>query len=63
MKKVGVLISGRGSNLQALLESARAGQLGGEVAVVVSNVASAAGSIAREPRVAAHCGRAPRPHA
>ena len=43
MKKVGVLISGRGSNLQALLDAAAAGSLGGEVAAVVSNVESAAG--------------------
>lgn len=41
MKKVGVLVSGRGSNLQALLNAAREGRLGGEVAVVVSNVAAA----------------------
>jgi phosphoribosylglycinamide formyltransferase-1 len=43
VKRVGVLISGRGSNLQALIDAARAGQLGGEIAVVVSNVASAQG--------------------
>jgi len=41
MKKVGVLVSGRGSNLQALIGSAQEGRLGGEVAVVVSNVAAA----------------------
>jgi phosphoribosylglycinamide formyltransferase 1 len=41
VKKVGVLVSGRGSNLQALIEAARQGRLGGEVAVVVSNVADA----------------------
>jgi phosphoribosylglycinamide formyltransferase 1 len=41
VKKVGVLVSGRGSNLQALLDAARGGRLGGEVAVVVSNVAAA----------------------
>jgi phosphoribosylglycinamide formyltransferase-1 len=40
-KRVGVLASGRGSNLQALLDAAREGRLGGEVAVVVSNVAAA----------------------
>jgi len=38
-----VLISGRGSNLQALVDAARRGELGGEVAVVVSNVGSAPG--------------------
>jgi len=41
VKKVGVLVSGRGSNLQALIATAREGQLGGEVAVVISNVADA----------------------
>jgi len=43
LKKVGVLISGRGSNLQALLDAASAGSLGGEISVVVSNVEGAAG--------------------
>ena len=43
MPGVGVLISGRGSNLQALVDAARRGELGGEVAVVVSNVGSAPG--------------------
>jgi phosphoribosylglycinamide formyltransferase 1 len=43
VKRVGVLVSGRGSNLQALLDAARGGELGGEVAVVVSNVESALG--------------------
>jgi phosphoribosylglycinamide formyltransferase-1 len=42
-KKVGVLISGRGSNLQALIDAQRRGALGGEIAVVFSNVESAAG--------------------
>lgn len=41
--RVGVLISGRGSNLQALIDAAAAGRLGGPVVVVVSNVAEAAG--------------------
>jgi phosphoribosylglycinamide formyltransferase-1 len=41
LKKVGVLVSGRGSNLQALIAAAQEGRLRGEVAVVVSNVASA----------------------
>jgi phosphoribosylglycinamide formyltransferase-1 len=43
MNRLGVLVSGRGSNLQALLDAATRGDLGGEVAVVVSNVESAAG--------------------
>jgi phosphoribosylglycinamide formyltransferase-1 len=43
MKTIGVLISGRGSNLQALIDAARRGELGGEIAVVFSNVESAPG--------------------
>jgi phosphoribosylglycinamide formyltransferase-1 len=43
VKRVGVLVSGRGSNLQALIDAARRGELGGEIAVVVSNVEAALG--------------------
>jgi phosphoribosylglycinamide formyltransferase-1 len=43
VKKIGVLLSGRGSNLQALIDAARRGELGGEIAVVVSNVEGAPG--------------------
>jgi phosphoribosylglycinamide formyltransferase 1 len=42
-RNVGVLISGRGSNLQALIDAAAHGRLGGKVAVVISNVAEAPG--------------------
>jgi phosphoribosylglycinamide formyltransferase-1 len=42
-KRIGVLISGRGSNLKALIEAQKRGELGGEIAVVVSNVESAPG--------------------
>jgi phosphoribosylglycinamide formyltransferase-1 len=38
-----VLISGRGSNLQALIDAAVDGRLGGEIAVVVSNRPGAPG--------------------
>lgn len=41
--KVGILISGRGSNMAALIEAAKAPDYPAEIAVVVSNVASAAG--------------------
>jgi phosphoribosylglycinamide formyltransferase-1 len=41
--RVGVLISGRGSNLQALIDAQGRGELGGEIAVVLSNVEGAAG--------------------
>ena len=43
MSKVGVLISGRGSNLQALIDADREERLGGEVALVISNVEAAQG--------------------
>ncbi len=38
-----MLISGRGTNLQALIDAGAAGTLGGEIAVVVSNVEGAPG--------------------
>ncbi len=41
--KVGVLISGRGSNMAALIEAARDPSYPAEIASVVSNVAAAAG--------------------
>lgn len=43
MKKVGILISGRGSNMVALLEGVRSGTIPGEVSMVVSNKAGAPG--------------------
>jgi phosphoribosylglycinamide formyltransferase-1 len=41
VKTIGVLVSGRGSNLQALVDAAPRGELGGAVGVVVSNVETA----------------------
>ena len=41
VKAIGVLVSGRGSNLQALVDAARRGELGGDVGVVVSTVETA----------------------
>jgi phosphoribosylglycinamide formyltransferase-1 len=41
--KVGVLISGRGSNLQALIESCAQADFPAEIALVISNVADAGG--------------------
>ena len=41
--KLGVLISGRGSNMQSIVHACRAGEVPAEVAVVVSNRADAAG--------------------
>src|SRR5260221_8307375 len=43
MNNVGVLISGRGTNLQALTDAAAGGRLGGRIAVVISNVETAPG--------------------
>src|SRR5256885_29802 len=43
MANVGVLISGRGTNLQALIDAAAGGRLGGRIAVVISNVEAAPG--------------------
>jgi len=40
-KRVAILGSGRGSNARAILEAAREGWLGGEVALVISDVAGA----------------------
>jgi|SRR5687767_4453821 len=41
--RLGVLISGRGSNLQAIIDASRSGGIAAEVAVVVSNNADAYG--------------------
>ena len=37
MTSIGVLVSGRGSNLQALIDASKDGTLGGEVGLVISN--------------------------
>ena len=53
--RIGVLISGRGSNLQALIDAGAAGRLGGEVALVISNVGEAPGlERARRAGIPAH---------
>jgi phosphoribosylglycinamide formyltransferase-1 len=41
--KIAVLISGRGSNLQALIDAGKRGHLGGTIAIVISNRPDAAG--------------------
>lgn len=43
MKRIGVLISGRGSNLQAIIDAIALGRLDAEVALVISNRADAFG--------------------
>lgn len=47
---LGVLISGRGSNLQAIIDAIASGELAATIAVVISNRADAAG-LARAERV------------
>ena len=43
LRKIGVLISGRGSNLQAIIDAIAEGRLRARIAVVISNRAEAAG--------------------
>jgi phosphoribosylglycinamide formyltransferase 1 len=42
-RRIGVLISGRGSNLQSIIDAVRGGRLDAHIGVVVSNRADAAG--------------------
>ena len=37
MRRIGVLVSGRGSNLQALIDAESRGELSGQIVVVISN--------------------------
>ena len=50
MKRLGILISGRGSNFLAIADSIAARRLDAEIAVVLSNRADAAGIIAARER-------------
>jgi phosphoribosylglycinamide formyltransferase-1 len=43
MKRIGVLISGRGTNLQAMIDAERSGELGGTIVIVISNKTNAIG--------------------
>jgi phosphoribosylglycinamide formyltransferase-1 len=47
--RLGVLISGRGSNLQALIDAIRNAELNAEIAVVISNQPDAPGLTRAEP--------------
>jgi phosphoribosylglycinamide formyltransferase-1 len=56
MKRLGILISGRGSNFEAIADSVAAGSIDAEIAVVVSNRAEARGlDIARSRGLTAVC--------
>ncbi len=49
MKRLGILLSGRGSNFEAIAENVECGKLNAEIAAVISNRAEARGiEIARE---------------
>ena len=55
-RRLGVLISGRGSNLQSIIDAIRSGELSATIAVVVSNRPEAAGLLrAREAGLDAVC--------
>ncbi|HEY7184430.1 MAG TPA: phosphoribosylglycinamide formyltransferase [Blastocatellia bacterium] len=68
MKKIGILISGRGSNMLALIRAVADGRIpGAKVAIVISNVTDAAGlEMARELGIEAvaldHRGKAREEH-
>jgi phosphoribosylglycinamide formyltransferase-1 len=56
MRRVGILISGRGSNFVAIADRVAAGELDAEIAVVVSNRPEAPGlALARERGLCAVC--------
>ena len=56
MKRLGILLSGRGSNFEAIADSVAAGRIQAEIAAVISNKASARGlEIARERGLPALC--------
>jgi phosphoribosylglycinamide formyltransferase-1 len=56
LKRLGILLSGRGSNFAAIADSAAAGAIDAEIAVVISNRASARGlAVARERGLPAVC--------
>ena len=56
MKRLGILLSGRGSNFEAIADNVAAGRLQAEIAAVVSNREEARGlAIARERGLSALC--------
>ncbi len=56
MKRLGILISGRGSNFEAIADNVAAGAIDAEIAVVIANRAEARGlGIARERGLHAVC--------
>jgi folate-dependent phosphoribosylglycinamide formyltransferase PurN len=58
MARLGVLVSGNGSNLQALIDAQNSGTLDASIAVVISNKAGVRAErfVQRIERAAGHCG-------
>jgi phosphoribosylglycinamide formyltransferase 1 len=56
MSRLAVLISGRGSNLQAIVDAVRSGALGATISLVISNRSEAAGlQLARDAGIETRC--------
>jgi len=56
LKRLGILLSGRGSNFEAIADSVAGGRLDAEIAIVISNRPEARGlEIARERGLPAIC--------
>jgi phosphoribosylglycinamide formyltransferase-1 len=56
MKRLGILLSGRGSNFEAIADSVAAGRIDAEIAIVISNKPNARGlERARERGIPAEC--------
>ncbi len=56
MKRLGILLSGRGSNFEAIAENVRSGKIDAEIAIVISNKPTARGlERARELGVTTEC--------
>jgi len=56
MKKLGILLSGRGSNFEAIARNVQAGKIGAEIAIVISNKEGVQGlEIARRFGIKALC--------
>src|SRR5262249_10595401 len=65
--RIGILISGRGSNMVALIDATQSGRMNAEVAIVISNIAGAAGLAKAQDRgietlVISHKGRSREEH-
>ena len=56
MKRLGILLSGRGSNFEAIADNVAAGKLGAEIAIVISNRPEARGlEVARQRGLPSVC--------